>query len=56
MTTTPVDYEHLDRMQRRIMDPESYVTEQEFRDEPESEQVRYYNWMRRQIGELADLI
>jgi hypothetical protein len=56
MNTEPVDFDHLDRMQHRIMTPESYVTEQEFRAEPESEQLQYYNWMRKQIGELADLI
>lgn len=55
-TANQVDFNHLDRMQRRVMASDSLVTEEEFRAEPEDEQRRYYNWMCQQCGELADLI
>ena len=49
-------YDHLDRMQKRVMAKDSMVTWQEFASESYSNRVRYYNWMRKQCGELADLI
>jgi hypothetical protein len=51
-----IDFAHLDRMQRRIMAKESWITENEFRSEPAEEQYSYYRWMLVQCGELADLI
>ena len=51
-----IDFTHLDRMQRRIMTKESWITEKEFLAESEEEQNRYYQWMCKQCGELADLI
>lgn len=49
-------FDHLDRMQKRIMTAESFVTKEEFLKAPIDEQNRYYQWMRRQCGELCDLI
>ena len=49
-------YDHLERMQVRIMAKDSMVTWEQFAAEPYQARVDYYNWMRRQIGELADLI
>ena len=49
-------YDHLERMQQRIMAKESIITWQEFANEPYVERIEYYNWMRKQCGELADLI
>lgn len=49
-------FEHLDRMQRRVMIRESWITEEEFNAEPELEKLAYYHWMCQQCGEWADLI
>lgn len=51
-----IDYDHLNRMQRRVMARDSWITEADFRAESPEEQSRYYQWMRAQCGELADLI
>jgi hypothetical protein len=56
MNAQAVDFKHLDRMQRRVMARESWVTKSEFFAESEQEQRRYYEWMRKQCGELADLV
>ena len=55
MTTKP-NFEHLDRMQRRVMCPDSQITLEQWTSEPAEEQEEYYNWMLIQCGELADLL
>ena len=49
-------FSHLDRLQRRIMTEDSYLTKEEFLSESLEEQVKYYQWMCKQVGELCDLI
>lgn len=49
-------FDHLDRMQKRVMTAESFVTKEEFLKAPIDEQNRYYQWMCRQCGELCNLI
>ena len=49
-------YPHFDRMQKAIMAPCSQTTRTEFEAMPVEEQRGYYQWLRRQCGELADLI
>jgi hypothetical protein len=51
-----VDFNHLDRMQRRVMIRECWYTEKEFREHSSQEQQEYYRWLKKQCGELADLI
>jgi hypothetical protein len=51
-----IDFAHLDRMQKRIMAKESWVTEEEFLAEPADERFSYYRWLCQQCGALADLI
>lgn len=51
-----IDFAHLDRMQRRIMTRENWITEKQFRAESPEEQLSYYRWMLQQCGELADLL
>jgi hypothetical protein len=38
------------------MDKDSHLTKREFFAESEEEQIRYYNWMRAQVGEFSDLV
>ena len=49
-------YDHLERMQTRVMAKESIMTWEQFAKEPHHERVDYYNWMRKQSGEYCDLI
>jgi len=49
-------FDHLERMQNRIMAKDSLITWESFAKEPYRERIEYYNWMRKQCGELADLI
>lgn len=49
-------FAHLDRMQRRIMTKDSWITEEQFLTETPFERLEYYKWMTQQCGELADLI
>lgn len=51
-----IDFEHLNRMQKRVMAKESWLTEKEFLKESLKEQFSYYRWLCQQCGELADLI
>ena len=51
-----VSYDHLDRMQRRVLTRESWVSKAEFQKESADEQFSFYRWLLVQCGELADLI
>ena len=51
-----IDFAKLDRMQRKVMAKDSWITEAQFRAESADEQFSYYRWMLVQCGELADLI
>ena len=55
---SPIDWpeiwEHFNRMQQRIMD--SITTKEEFLAESELDRMDFYNWMKNQCGEYADLI
>ena len=49
-------FDHLDRLQRRIMTKDSYLTKEEFLAGPLEEQIKYYQWMCKQVGDWCDLI
>ena len=49
-------FDHLNRMQKRIMSKDSQTTWKEFQAESLQDQRSYYNWMCRQAGELCDLM
>ena len=51
-----IDFSKVDRMQRRIMAKESWMTEEEFRHAPHAEQQECFEWLYEQCGELASLI
>ena len=53
---TKAMFDHLERMQSRVMAKDSMVTWKQFTAEPYAERKRYYEWMRQQCGELCDLI
>jgi len=54
--TTREQYHHLDRMQRRIMTRDSWISYGEWLRESKAERNRYYQWMLKQCGELAVII
>ena len=49
-------YPHINRMQRRIMAREAWVSRKEFEAESREEQVAYYKWMVRQCDDLSDVL
>lgn len=51
---TDDQFNHLDRMQARVMVDQ--ITFSQWLAETESERTSYYNWLRAQCGEFADLI
>lgn len=53
-----VDFGHLDRMQKRVMTEDSWVTIKQLHEERWSDKsiLEYWLYLRRQCGELADLI
>ena len=56
MKASNIDFAHLNRIQKRIMSRDSQITEKEFRAESDKNQIEYYRWICKQVGELADLI
>ncbi len=55
--TTDQMFEHITRMQKIIMEPNSYITREDWVRESEEEQRGYYDWMRKQFNEdIVDLI
>jgi hypothetical protein len=49
-------FNHLDRIQRRIMGWDSRITRSDWDEATPQEKDDYYRWMCNQIGELADLV
>ena len=49
-------FEHIERMQVRVMAKDSYIDQDQWNAVTEDEQNKYYTWMCGQVGEHCDLI
>ena len=52
----PIDFEHLDRVQRRLMAKESWFERDEFFAMPPHDRREFWRWLRIQAGEYVDLM